>query len=114
MSLSLCCNDIWQEKETKLDKNLYVIYSPGDGFRLAQKISPSNYNQILPTPISQLYRNKGFLIIKTFLFTQKKNAEYYEVCKSSDSTYTLKKISCINFKFFKQGSKKIIDIDTAD
>lgn len=55
---SLClvsCLDIFADKEVPLKDNICIIYSAGDGYRLAENTGGGNYFHIINSTLSELY-----------------------------------------------------------
>lgn len=94
------CVDVWTDRTYNLDSDFYIIYSEGDRYRLAKKISSSNYSDLLSTTISDVYMdpsatNKNF-VIKADPQTELLDTCYFSLLLANHS-YRLDTISKADF-----------------
>lgn len=66
LAVILCvgCFDVLTDKEEKVVNNYYIIYSAGNGYRLALKTSESSSTWISISTLSELYLGDSLIIFK--------------------------------------------------
>lgn len=107
--LFLSCNDVWLDKQNHITADIYIIYSSGDGYRIARKQDASNYEFLIESNISELYKKDSILIVKALPKAEGSDTLFYKIIykklKDSNSVSILRKSE---YDLLKDGQDNLI------
>lgn len=77
------CLDPLTDRTVSLGNNLSVVYSAGDGYRLVENASGSNYFNVVPSTLSELYISSknhfDLLFVKAEPVNSSESYKYYSI-----------------------------------
>ncbi len=109
--LFLSCNDLWLDKQSHIGGDIYVIYSSGDGYRLARKQDGSNYELLIESNISELYKNDSLLIVKALPKSNGSDTLFYKIIyRNLEDSTSLIPVGKSEYDLLKGKQAKLIEI----
>lgn len=106
------CFDMFTDREFHIEDNLYVIYSTGDGCRLARKENNNNYStEIINSTLYQVYKKDDMLFVEAEPANTSADTLFYKVWyKKPGDKDSISPITRTEFNLLKKGLKGIIPV----
>jgi hypothetical protein len=107
------CLDIFTDKEFSLKDNICIIYSAGDGYRLAENTGNGNYSHLISSTLSEVYSQSknqfDFLVFKAEPVRSSEAYSFYVLKLDSmyASKYKLNQISEQEYLHAVKGMYKV-------